>query len=127
MIITIILILLMSGSIYIAYLFDYERLDNFIFSFLGIILAILMGIYLSIHILCWSTASYGYEVYIIERKSFIETLEKSRADYNPLERATVMLDISKWNQGLLKDKYKNKLFLLDDYIDDRIENIEIIE
>src|SRR6185369_7627161 len=102
MIIKIILIVLIISSIYIAYLFDYEKLDNVGFHILGVLSTIVLGIYLIIHIICWSLASYSYEIYIIQRKSFVETLNKSRINYNPLERATVMLEISKWNQELLK-------------------------
>ena len=80
-----------------------------------------------IHILYCSLASYKYHKFIIEREAFIETLEYARKNQSQFELASITREVSKWNQRLGSLKYDNTIFLLKDYIDDRVMILEPIK
>ena len=120
MIIAIILSLLTGFGIYLCIKsYDYE--------FTGLTLTAVFGLYLIIHLLAWSLASYDYNIFVEKRNAFEKTLETVRSNGRELEAAAITKEISEWNQKLASRKYSNKIFLLSDYIDDRIESLEPIE
>ena len=93
----------------------------------GISMIMVFGIYLISHIVCWSVASYEYNQFILRRNSFEQTLNNARQNNNPYEIAGIAKEVSNWNIELVKGQYKNKLFFLKDYIDDRIDLLEPIK
>lgn len=97
------------------------------YDIVGIIMSFVFGGYLIMHIILWSISSYSYEIFVIKRQAFIETLNYARVNKNSFELASITKDISIWNQKLYEAKYNNKMFLLKDYIDDRVENLEPIK
>lgn len=103
------------------------RMDRSISFFIGVLLCFIVGIFAIIHTIEWSTASYQYEVFVEKKKAFEETLKNSRENGDPLENATIMKEISEFNQTIASEKYHNKHFFLGQYVDDRIENLEPIK
>jgi len=120
MIITIILSALTGLGIYLM-------IKSYDFEILGAILTTIFGCYLIIHLLIWSLASYDYNIFIEKRNAFELTLKTARENGRELEAAAITKEISEWNQILASSKYSNKIFLLSDYIDDRIETLKPIE
>jgi hypothetical protein len=119
MIILISLLLLFFVGFFIAKKsYDYE--------FLGIVISFISGMYLLIHILFWSTASYDYGIFVAKREAFVETLNDARKNNNPLELAAITKEVSGWNQELAENKYNLKVFLLKDYVDKRVEKLQPI-
>lgn len=96
------------------------------FEFLGIVLSGIAGLYLIIHVLFWSMASYDYGVFVAKREAFVETLNEARKNNNPLELAAITKEVSDWNQDLAEKKYNLKVFLLNDYVDNRVEKLQPI-
>ena len=92
--------------------YDYE--------FLVAILCVCSGLYLLIHLLLWSLASYEYNKFVTKRKAFVETLQYARKNESKFELASITKEVSEWNQRLESSKYDNNVFLLKDYIDDRV-------
>jgi len=93
--------------------------QNETFEFFGILITILSIIFLMIHIPTWLLASHKYEIHIVERNSFIESLETARVNKNNIELASISKDIIEYNKKLAILKYENTGFL-DCYIDDRL-------
>lgn len=96
------------------------------YEFFGMIISFCSGFYLLIHILLWSLASYGYNKFVAKRNAFVETLEYARKNESQLELASITREVSEWNQQLASSKYDNNIFLLKDYVDDRISSLEPI-
>ncbi len=94
--------------------------------FFGVVVVIISGMYLIIHSVLWSTSSYTYEKFVVERESLVETLEYTRENNNQIELASVTLSIIKFNKELASAKYDNDIFLLKDYIDDRVKDLKPI-
>ena len=65
-------------------------------------------------------------MHIIERNSFIESLEIARSNKNSIELAAISKDIIKYNKDLAVMKYKNEGFM-DCYIDDRFMDLKPIK
>lgn len=120
MIISIILITVVGTGIYFS-------TKGWEYEFSAAMLLIFGGIFLATHILFISVASYDYEMYVTKRESFTQTLKNSREGDRPLESAAIMKEVTKWNEKLAEDKYKNKTLFLDQYIDDRVENLKPIK
>lgn len=120
MIITIILSIIVGFGIYLC-------VKSYDFEILGAILITVFGFYLLLHLLLWSLASYEYNAFLEKRNAFEQTLKVARENGRELEAAAITKDISEWNQQLASRKYSNKVFLLADYIDDRVETLEPIE
>lgn len=118
MIITIALLALIGIGIYLIHL----EVD-----LLGILLSAIFFLYLIVHLLCWSLSSYDYNIFVEKRNSFVETLEYARENESKFELASITRDVSEWNQKLATFKYQNKLFLLKDYVDDRMMDLEPIK
>lgn len=96
------------------------------YDFFGIIISFCSGLYLLIHILIWSLASYEYNKFVAKRNAFVETLEYARKNESQFELASITREVSEWNQQLASLKYDNNVFLLKDYVDDRISSLEPI-
>lgn len=96
------------------------------FELLGGILALFAGIYLICHTLFWSLASYDYNKFVTKRQAFVETLQYARENESKFELASITREVSEWNQQLASSKYDNSVFLLKDYVDDRISSLEPI-
>lgn len=92
----------------------------------GLILSILSGIYLVLHVIMWSIASYEYEVFVAKRNAFVETLTKARKNNNVVELAAITKEISEWNQQLSVAKYNLTVFMIKDYTDKRISDLQPI-
>lgn len=101
-------------------------LKSYDYDLLGGILALIAGIYLILHTLIWSVAGYNYNKFVTKRKAFIETLEYARKNKSKFELASITREVSEWNQQLASLKYDNNVFLLKDYVDDRILSLEPI-
>lgn len=93
---------------------------------LGVVITIIFGIYLLVHVIRWSTATYSYNITVVERNSFVETLNDARNNKRELESAAILKEISEWNRYLAEAQYDNGTFLLGDYHDDRIMNLKPI-
>ena len=65
-------------------------------------------------------------MHIIERNSFIESLENARENKNNIELASITKEIIDYNKELAMLKYQNNGFL-DCYIDDRIMDLKTIK
>lgn len=116
MTILIILIFLVGLGIYIIN--KYEIISMFV--------VLVFGMYLIIHIFGWSIASFKYERFKIERDSFESTLKLGRDNSN-FETATLIREIASYNKKLEVEKYKNTLFFLKDYVDDRVDQLKPIK
>lgn len=120
MITTIILLTFLGIGIYLKRTSMEFELTSFFF-------IIFSSIILLIHLLFWSLSSYNFNLFNTERDAFKQTLEISRESGNLLETATIVTEISDWNQKLASVKYHNSIYILDCYIDDRIEELEPIK
>lgn len=119
MIILIALIILTSIGVYLLIkTYDYE--------ILGVLLTMLAGMYLLLHIILWSLASYNYGLFVSKRDAFTETLKEARKNNNAIELAAITKDISEWNQDLAEAKYNLTIFMLKDYTDKRIQYLHPI-
>ena len=115
----IILIVLFIFGAYLSEETDYIEL--------GAIIAVVCVALFIANIVGWTSTSYRYNVLEIERNSFVSTLKHARENGSELEVATIVRDIVKWNKELMVYKYQNKIFILGNYIDDRVELLEPIK
>jgi len=115
----ILLALTIIGILILEKTYDYDVI--------GIIMSLIFGLWFIMHIILWATSSYSYNVFLVKRESFVKTLESARKNKSQFELTSLTIEISNWNQQLASNKYDNTLFLLDDYIDDRIDNLKPIE
>ena len=97
------------------------------FEDLGNITACISILLLLIHIPIWALTSYGFKSFMVARDSYEQTLQHSREFGNDFERAAIVKDIAEWNTTLAISQYRNKLWLLDAYIDDRVDLLEPIK
>lgn len=93
--------------------------------FWGDALCIVSAVYLFTHLLFCLFSSYEYDIWIVKRNYFVNTIWDSKI--NNFERAFMMGKVAKWNEELASKKLSNKTFLLKDYIDDRYENLQPIK
>ena len=99
---------------------------NETFEFFGILIIVLSIMFLIVHLPIWLSSSYRYEMHIVERNSFIESLETARINKNNIELASISKDIIEYNKKLAILKYDNNGFL-DCYIDDRIIELKSVK
>lgn len=102
-------------------------LTKYSYDILGFIMCLLFGFLLCFHCIAYFTVSYNFGLFVEKRNSFEQTLNEVRKSGNEYETAAIIKDISKWNEELAEDKYKNKTIFLDQYIDDRIELLKPIK
>ena len=120
MIITIILLSLTVLGIYLfKATYDYEVL--------GSIIMIIFGIWLIISTYLLLTVSYHYELFVVKRTAFETTLNNVRKNGNEYETVAIAKEVVKWNTRLAEDKFDNRFWFYDQYIDDRINTLEPIE
>lgn len=84
-------------------------------------------LFLILHLVSWGTASTKYEMYVVRRDAFIQTLENARVNGNPQEINAIAKDIATWNIELAQYKFDNKRILYDTSIDDRFEQLHPIK
>lgn len=96
------------------------------YDFFGIIICVLTFVFLLIHTPLWLSSSYRYEIHLVKRNSFIESLENARQTKNNIELAAISKDIIEYNKNLALLKYDNT-GILDCYIDDRFINLKPIK
>jgi len=94
---------------------------------ISMLIAACLGLYLIFHVILWSTSSYSYNKWVLERESFVETLKESRDNGRELESVAIIKEVAEWNKSLISNKYDNKTFLLGDYVDDRVETLKPIK
>lgn len=102
------------------------RQDNDNYFFLSIPIIIFSILLLILHIPTVLSVNYRYEMHIVERNSFIESLEIARSNKNSVELAAISKDIIEYNKDLAVMKYENK-GLFDCYIDDRFMDLKPIK
>lgn len=119
----ILLIFLIAGFLFGMYLI----IKSWDYDILGVLMAIVFGVALFIHSLAFGLKTYSYEIFVEKRNSFEKTLDNARENGNEYETAAIVKEVSDWNMKLASAKYDNKTFLLDQYIDDRIEDLEPIQ
>ena len=94
---------------------------------LGGLMGIIFGLWSVIHLICILTVSYSYELFVVKRDAFEKTLNDSRKNGNQYETAAIVKEVSEWNTKLAEYKYDNNTLYFDQYIDDRIEDLEPIK
>lgn len=93
---------------------------------LGVFMVVIFGILLLLHVVGLSLKSYNYGKLIEERNSFEMTLQYSRENSNQYESAAIAKEVIEFNRKLTVMKYDNKTWLFNQYIDDRIQDVEPI-
>lgn len=81
----------------------------------NIIIIIVAIIWLIIHVICWSAASYNYKCFVARRNALEQTLHDCRATGNQYETATIVKEVSDWNGNLAKKKINLETFVLESY------------
>lgn len=94
---------------------------------LGFTLILVSSMFLLIHLISVFLVSYEYEIFVEKRNAFEQTLNESRKSTNPYETAAIVKEISEWNKELAERKYDNKTILFDQYIDNRIDDLDYIK
>lgn len=117
-------ILFILSVLFISGFFILKKSDDY--DFLGFVICLITGVYLLLHISLWLLSSYGFNKFVTKRQAFMETLDYARKNKNQFELASIIPKVSEWNQELASSKYDNNVFLLKDYIDDRISTLEPI-
>ena len=97
------------------------------YDILGVAIVLIFGIWLIVHTLCILTVSYSYERFVVKREAFVKTLNSSRENGNQYETAAIVKEVAEWNTKLAEYKYDNKTFWFDQFIDDRVEDLEPIQ
>lgn len=82
--------------------------------------------FLIIHIPAILIKGYDYEIFYSKRVAFEITLNEARAKGSHLEVAAILQDVAKWNEKLAEWQYNNTTLFLDQYIDDRIDDLKPI-
>ena len=119
MITFIILIALILIGWYLTTTYDYELLGSLLMAF--------TAIYLIFHSIFFLTVEYEYGMFVEKRKAFVMTLKASRESGNKYESAAIVKEVAEWNIKLAENKYDNKTVFCNQYIDDRIEDLEPIK
>jgi hypothetical protein len=119
MITLIVLIVLVIVGIYLSTTWEYDAL--------GFSMCIIFGIWLALHSIALILVTYDYNIFVEKRNAFEYTLKESRENGNKYETATIVKDVAEWNIELAKYKYNNSTIFLDQYIDDRVELLELIK
>lgn len=119
MITLIVLIVLIGIGVYFSTTWDFEGL--------GIAMILIFGIYLFFHAIAWGLVGYNHDIFVQKRNAFEMTLKNARENGNEYETAAIVKEVAAWNMKLAVDKFDNKTFILDQYVDDRIELLEPIK
>lgn len=109
---------ILGFGISLCYYEDYE--------FFGILTTVLSIIFFIIHIPFLLSVNYRYEMHMVKRNSFIESLKNARLTKNNIELTSITKEIIYYNKELAIFKYENNGYL-DCYIDDRIMDLKAIK
>lgn len=109
----IILLLVVIASVFMVQLFN--DTDNDVLAAISFVIAIIAIIWLAIHVICWSTASYNYRCFVAKRNAFEQTLHDCRATGNQYETATIVKEVSDWNETLAEKKIDLTTFVYGNY------------
>lgn len=101
--------------------------NSYKYDILGGLLTALSGFYLIIHIILISVKSYDYEMFVVKRNAFSETLKSARESGKESEVASIVSVIADFNTELAAIKYDNKTIFFDQYVDDRFDLLEPIK
>jgi len=94
---------------------------------LGFMMVAIFSIWLLIHTIMWGLTTYDYYMFVVKRNAFEQTLSDSRENGNEYETAAIVKEVAEWNISLATRQYDNKTFYLDQYHDDRIEDLKPIK
>ena len=122
MVLFIILVSVLVGCIVSFKWFEYNDVPA-----IPIIFGFISGIWLLIFCILTSISSYEYERFVVCRNAFEQTLSECRKNGNQYETATIVKEVSDWNQKLAENKLDNSKFLMDTYVDDRFEQLKPIK
>jgi len=84
---------------------------------------VIFGIWLIVHSISLATVEYNYEMYLVKRNAFEQTLKNTRANGNPYETAAIVESVAYWNESLAKYQFQNKTFYYNQFIDNRFNNL----
>ena len=126
MLLLFIIILIIALGVILFQLFD--KYYDTVFAIFGSIMLVVFAIgYLLVHISLWASASYRYKCLVAEREAIAMTLEHARSSENNIELAAITKDLCEFNSKLAEEKLNNSVFLLKDYVDDRVMDIKPIQ
>ena len=120
---TIILIAIIIISFYSAGKYAKMPPSRIMFAAFGSMFFVL----LLLHIGRWIGRGEDYRLLLTKRDVITNALYESRKINNNLESAAILKDIIDFNTSLAEYKYYNKAFILGQYVDDRVEDIEPIK
>ena len=119
--------ILLALTILGIYLWVSVDIDCEICEILGIFLTATFGLCLIVSSYKLLTVSYHYDLYVVKRNAFIDTLKDIREGGNEHETEAVYRDILEANAELRVEQYDNGTFFYDQYIDDRIMDLKPIK
>tara|TARA_R110000868_G_scaffold76573_5_gene220151 strand:- start:520 stop:888 length:369 start_codon:yes stop_codon:yes gene_type:complete len=108
-------------------IFSVNRYDSFLGEVGGILLSISAAIGLLFHLIAFGLVGYNFNQFVAQRDAFELTLNNSREGGNEYEAAAIIKEVATWNIQLAQMKYDNSTLLADQYIDDRVEDLEPIK
>lgn len=126
MITLIIILVIICGSFYLVY--GYNSLDfNEMLLFIGVTGGLIGILCLAAHLLTWGFVEHSYNVWVERRTAFELTLNNARETGNQYEVAAIVKEVANWNESLAENKYLNTHWFFDQYIDDRVKDLEPIK
>lgn len=123
----IVLIVLIALGLLLVKTASYSSYSRDVQDLLGVLLIIGSSVFLLVHLLAWSLVGYEYEKFAARRNAFNQTLQESRKSGNQYETAAIVKEVAGWNVELATEKYNNSTLFLDQYVDDRIEDLKPIK
>lgn len=123
MTLSIILLAAIALGAYLMRKYDFDVLGHII----GIVVCLFCGIWLTCHLSCFILVERDYNIFVIERNAFEQTLKDSREGGNDYEAAAIVQEVARYNIRLSMEQYNNKNAFLGQYIDDRIEDLKPIK
>lgn len=99
---------------------------NWDVEFIGIIGSLITAIMLLIAFVSLLMKSYNYGVLESKRSAFVETLKEARKAENSLELAAITKEIVSFNVELKEYQYTNST-ILDEFVDDRVDELKPIK
>lgn len=111
----------------VLYRIDPTGYDYFAVTIIGVLLVaagIIATVVLSISLIF---VPYNYGMVVAQRNAIEVSLQSSRQSQDPLERATILREVAQFNIDVEQSKIRNKYYLLDPYVDDRIDSLQLIK
>ena len=122
---TIVLLGFVFLGIYLVKTSDY--LDTTGKEIIGFLTIVLFGVVLVVHVISLSLVTYEYNSFVVKRDSFQQTLKNARENGNEYETAAITKNVAEWNVKLAQSKYDNTTLFFDQYIDNRVMQLEPIK